>query len=142
MAAIYMWRVDEQLLLTTTLYPAEAVESMNIGATIVDGAMPLIPWDALQTYNDDLKSISYTQVRWFYEDGPYDDALETTDDLLSMSYTQVRWFYEDGPYEDGLVVTSDLRSITYTLKGVLADAELEKLYLGARITTDCSMELI
>ena len=144
MAAIYMWPLDYQVILTTTLYPVDANDGVLLAATISGGYMNLLPYDEVQTANEDMWYAEYIQTRWFYEDGPYDDFVNTFDEnILSSVYTQTRWFYEDGPYDDFVnTFDEDLLDIQYLLKGVFADAPEEMLQLSATITTNCDMGLI
>jgi len=142
MAAIYMWPVDNQIILTTTLYPVEVVESIQLGAVIKDGSMWEIPFDEVATTHD-LLSGSYTQLRWWYSDGPYQDDVSTTHDLLSGTYVQLRWWYTDGPYDDEVATTHDLISASHIRGLVIGDTPDEELQLGAAIyPAGCSMELI
>jgi hypothetical protein len=142
MAAIYMWPVDDQTILTTTLYPVEVVEAMVFGASAAGGSMGIVPEDHLAITEEMQTTPSYIQVRWFYEDGPYEDHIGLAESMGVGSYIQVRWFYEDGPYSDALAITGDLQYITVTFKGVQTDTPDETLQLSTTISSGCTMELI
>jgi len=141
MAAIYTWYDDGIVYLTTTLYPVEVLEAMELNISITVGSMYLVPTDEIAFIND-MDSTIYTQVRWFYEDGPYADEIAFINDMDSTSYVQTRWFYEDGPYTDEIGFTDDMFEIIVLLKGVLADTPDEELQLSIAIDATCSMDLI
>ena len=141
MAAIYMWPVDDQILLTTTLYPVEVNDSLEINVTLSGGFLELIPGSSLESTQTILDG-TYTQVRWFYTDGIYDSDLESTQDMEDGTYVQVRWFYRDGPYDDNLESTQVMLDGTYISKLVAADTPDEKLQLALAINNNCSMDAI
>lgn len=140
MAAIYMWPVDEQILLTTTLYPVEAIEGMSLQATPTSSGMYAVLYDKAAATHDTIEG-SYTQIRWFYNDGPYLDYLESTHQTIEGTYVQIRWFYEDGPYPDQLSATHETVDATHGLKLVTADSPDEKVQLTCTPNTS-TMELI
>lgn len=140
MAAIYMWPVEDQIILTTTLYPVEVVEGLQFGISLDSGRMEPIPMDYLE-YTQDIIGGSYIQKRWFYTDGPYIESLEYTQDIIGGSYIQKRWFYVDGPYEESVEYTQDVIGGTYIRKKIEADSTDESLQLSVTIGT-CSMGLI
>jgi len=141
MAAIYMWPVDDQILLTTTLYPVEVVDSLQVGLTFSGGFLDLIPGSDFQS-TQLMQDGTYIQVRWFYEDGPYDSDLASTQGMEDGTYIQVRWFYEDGPYDSDLQSTQTLLDGTYVSKLIEADTPDEELQLALTINDTCSMDAI
>jgi hypothetical protein len=138
MAAIYMWPIDNQVILTTTLYPVEVVDSLQLSASISTGWMALIPIDYLEHTIGNVV-ITYVQERWFYSDGPYTDYLEHTIDDLVFTYVQERWFYVDGPYTDYLEHTLDNLEFTYIRKRIEVDTPDELLQLSCSINANCTM---
>ena len=114
MAAIYMWPVDDQILLTTTLYPVDAVEKLEISCAPLSGWLAPIP----------------------------SESLETAHSVIDMSYVQARWYLEDGPYEDELETAHTVLDMTYVRKKVEADSPDEGLQLAITIETTCTMDAI
>ena len=141
MAAIYMWIEDEYILLTTTLYPVEVVDNLQIGITFSGGFMSPIP-ESIISATQDMEDGTYIQVRWFYFDGPYDSDLEATQDMGDGTYVQVRWFYYDGPYDSDLEATQAMADGTYVTKLVLADTPDEALQFALSINNTCSMDAV
>ena len=141
MAAIFMWREGQKIVITTTPYPVEATDSMETSFTFKQGSLDLIPGSELESTHD-AQDGYYTQVRWFYEDGPYDSDLTSTHDAQDGVYVQVRWFYYDGPYDSYLQSTHSIHDGTLANKLVVADTPDEKLQLGLAINTNCSMDLV
>lgn len=114
MAAIYMWFEDEEVIVTTTPYPIEIVEGINIGATMLSIRMDPIPVDAYQTtflaLSGEVKDVLLT--------APIeDDAYLTTFTALS------------GDVKDILIIApteDDAYSTTFTaLTGTVRDAIVE-----------------
>jgi len=141
MAAIYIppWPLAE--IYTTTLYPVEVVDSLGVSVVFESGAMAILPASEVAT-GLGLENGSYTQLRWFYTDGPYDSDVATSISLHDGSYTQLRWFYEDGPYDSEVGTSIALISGSLINKMVHADTPDEELQLSAVILTSCSMDLI
>jgi hypothetical protein len=137
MAAIYQW-FDTTIYVTTTLYPVEAFDGIDISVTIDSGSMTALPGEGIDVAHD-LISGTYTQLRWFYTDGPYTDGLDVTHDLVAGTYTQLRWFYTDGPYNEGIDVTHDLVAGSYDQVLIEADSPDEGLDLSIAIETSSSM---
>jgi hypothetical protein len=96
MAAIYKPPWPKGIVLTTTLYPIEVVDSATFTSAFHSGYMIPVPSDYM-AYSITLQSGSYTQLRWYLEDGPYDDYMEWSIALEGGTYTQLRWYYADGP---------------------------------------------
>ena len=144
MAAIYSWFKGKQILLTTTLYPIDVTEYMQLGVAFFTGTIEEIPnddWKATFETNGDGTLV---QLRWFYTDGPYDDewqaSFETNGD---GTLVQLRWFYSDGPYDDEWKATFETSNDgTLVNKLVEADSPDESLQLGCVILNTCTMDLI
>ncbi len=141
MSAIYMWHSGTQIFLSTTPYPIEVVELLQLDVTFSGGILDLIPESDLQ-FTQDMQDGTYIQVRWFYEDGPYDSDLQFIQDMQDGTYIQVRWFYEDGPYDSDLQSTQLMLDGTYETKLVEADTPDEKLQLDIAINNTCSMDSV
>ena len=141
MAAIYMWREGKSVIITTTPYPVVAKDSIEVTIELKGGFLSPIPGSALES-TQLMQAGTYTQVRWFYEDGPYDSDLESTQVMLDGTYVQVRWFYEDGPYDSDLEATQTLLNGTLVNKLVEADSPDEELQLSLTINTNCSMDAV
>ena len=140
MAAIYSWFPEAQQLLTTTLYPIDTTETMSISISLTSGTMEPIAFEELE-YSFDVVAGSYTQIRWFYTDGPYTDEVEYTFDVVAGSYTQIRWFHTDA-YDDEIEYTFDVVAGEYNQVRVYADTPDEELQLSISIDADGTMELI
>ena len=140
MAAIYMWFKD-RIILTTTLYPIEVADSLCFNITATGGVMELLP-ESEDTVNYTAIDGSYTQVRWFYSDGPYDsdDTLDYT--AIDGTYIQTRWFFSDGPYDSDDTVSFTALDGTLINKLVTVDTPDESLQLDCVINNTCSMDLI
>jgi hypothetical protein len=141
MAAIYMWPLDESVVVTTTLYPIEANDGLSMNVAIWGGAMDPIP-NSYGTQVTDILVASYIQLRWYYEDGPYDSYGEQDTDIWEASYTQLRWYYEDGPYDSAGEQTTDILEASIINYIVFGEALPEDLLLSTRPDTDSTMDLI
>lgn len=142
MAAIYtpLWPKPDEIV-TTTLYPIDTAEYVMVSAAITTSSMSPIPSDEVQT-TFDVQNSTYTQLRWFYVSGPYDDAIQTTFDVQDSTYVQLRWFYTSGPHDDSVQVTFDVQDSTLTNKLIEADSEIEELSVSAAISTNSSMSTV
>jgi hypothetical protein len=101
--------------LTTWIYPVYAFDNMNLSAGFSGGSMEFIP-------------TSYATVNYGAIDG---------------SYTQLRWFISDGPYDSNdAAVDYGATDGTYINKLVRAESPDEELQLNCVINDTCSMDLI
>lgn len=141
MAAIYMWPVDEQLLLTTTLYPIDVAENIICSISFSNGSMEPIPSENATLQAGELVG-SYAQTRWFHEYDAGTEAVTLEAGELTGSYTQTRWFHE---YDAGVeAVTLEAGELigTYSRTKVWADSEDEELEFSVAISaSNCSMTL-
>jgi len=141
MAAIYMWPVDDQILLTTTLYPVEVVDSLQLSVAISAGGMFEIASSEIEaTFG--VEDGTYIQLRWFYSDGPYDSDIEATFGTEDGTYIQLRWFYTDGPYDSDIEATFGMEDGTLVNKLVTADTPDEALQLSLAINNTCTMDAV
>ena len=143
MAAIYMWRGLNRLVLTTTLYPVEVADSLELSVSVSGGNMDQIPMDYLSTTHA-LISATYIQTRWYFEHDE-EDFLATTHDLVSATYIQKRWYYT-ADEEDFLSTTHALIDASYIRRLVKVDTgssgkPYEELQLAIAIHTASRMEL-
>jgi hypothetical protein len=145
MAAIYMWPLEYKIILTTTPYPVEVVESLVFGATVTSGRMDEIASaEASGSFSPGADG-TLVQLRWFYVDGPYDNEVSGTFGVgPDGTLVQLRWFYTDGPYDDevsGTFAAFDGTLIQKT-KLVIADTPDELLQVRCVINDTCTMDLI
>jgi hypothetical protein len=144
MAAIYMWVDDEELItLTTTLYPVDVTETIVFGASATTSSMKEIQQDYYTQGNFSVQDGSYTQLRWFYYDGPYYDAYTHGNfDVLDGTYIQLRWFLTDGPYYDAYTQGNfSVQDGTLINKLVVADSPDEEIQMSASAAPS-TMELV
>lgn len=139
MAAIYQWFYNEGVLvLTTTLYPIEYKDELQISCDIVTGEMQEIQSDA-HTQSGDLLSIELYPILINY--GPDNEDHKQSGDLTSIAVNQILLIYD--PDNEDHRQSGDLTSITLNLKVVTIDTPDEKLQLDCDITpSDCSMSNI
>lgn len=141
MAAIYQPKRWENYWLTTTPYPVDVAEGLVIGCSPAGGTLTLVPFDNVET-TFAVQGMNYTQTRWFYTDGPYDDEVETTFSVEEMLYYQTRWFYTDGPYDDEVETTFAVIDFSYIGKLVEADTPDESIQMSIAIMNTCSMDAV
>jgi hypothetical protein len=141
MAAIYMWPLDNQIVLTTTLYPVDVTDSLKFSASFSSGRMLPIPVDHINVAHDVIEA-TYEQKRWWWEDGPYLDDFNVAHDVIEATFIQKRWWWEDGPYLDQLNVSHDVIEITMINKGVDVETSIEKMKIFARIDTTSTMDAV
>jgi hypothetical protein len=141
MAAIYSWPEENVVILTTTLYPVEVMESISFSARAGAGLMQEIQTDYF-THTHNVQDGSYTQLRWFYTDGPYDDYFTHGNDVQNGSYTQLRWFLVDGPYYDYFTHSNSVQNGTLINKLVEADSPDEEIAMNAYASTASTMDAI
>lgn len=143
MAAIYMWPVDNQVILTTTLYPVDVTEALQLSITFTDGDMFLIPFDDVTNSFGMGPDGTLEQLRWFLEDGPYDDEVTASFGMEDGTLEQLRWFFEDGPYDDEVTAGFGMGSLGYLDRLlVIGDTPDEALQISITINDTCTMELL
>jgi hypothetical protein len=142
MAAIYMWPIDDGVVVTTTLYPVEAQDSLAYSMDIQAGAMELIP-SLNVTGGADLGNGSYEQLRWYFDHTFPPDNVTGAADLGDGTYIQLRWYYEDTFDPDNVTGAADLGpGGGYLRLKIEADSEDELLQLAADVSNSCSMDLV
>lgn len=144
MAAIYMWRQGETIVITTTPYPIEGVEAVEVGASAGPGNMGPIISDDVAPQMVTPVAMTYDQLRWFLNDGPYDDDVAPQMVTpVAMTYDQLRWFLEDGPYDDATAPQMvQPVAMTYEAKLVYADSPDEELEVSGSASSASSMTAV
>jgi hypothetical protein len=124
--AYFQWgSAAQEITYTTTLYPIEVVEGLDVGIALQEIAMREIPNDSLD--------ISYSQIYSLMRDlllatGPYDDALDIS---YSQIFSQMRdLLLETGPYDDALDMSYSHIFSLLVPKLVKADMPDEGLDIG------------
>jgi hypothetical protein len=86
-----------ELLLTSTLYPIEVIEGMDITPSIQDGAMFPIYDDAMDfTFS----LVDANLVAILQSTGPYDDAMDFNFSLVDANLSSI--LASTGPYDDAM----------------------------------------
>ena len=143
MAAIYCPPWPKDLEVTTTLYPIDVTETVHLGGTLSGGVLEPIPNEDWAATFGTTSDGTLTQLRWFYEDGPYDDQWTASFETgIDRTLVQLRWYYEDGPYDDEWTASFSASDGTLVNKLVEADSPDEMLHLGCTILNTCTMDLI
>ena len=149
MAAIYCPPWPKDLVLTTTPYPVDVTEAIVFGVTIVSGTLKPIPAaEVTGTFGMGADG-TLEQLRWFFEDGPYDGEVTGTFGMGDEgTLVQLRWFFEDGPYPSEVTGTFGMGP-DGSLESKLVQADTgsnqkpyEELQLGITIDATCTMDLI
>ena len=141
MAAIYMWRQGEVTVITTTPYPLDATDGMDVSLSFTEGSLTNVPVDEVQSYNVEAFGGDYYQLRWFYTYGPDTDEVQSTDvTAFDGAYNRIRYFYTYGPDTDE-VQSTDVTAFggEYNLKLIEADSPDEEIdisfaYVGGTLT--------
>ena len=135
MAAIYQWLGRTYQLLTTTLYPIEAVESLSFDGDITYGSMSPVQSEAYATDGD---VISATLIQLLLEYGPDTEEYATDGDVISATLIQL--LLEYGPDAEAYRTDGDVISATLELKLVEVDTPDEELQFDGDIKpSGCSM---
>lgn len=129
------------ITLSTTLYPVDYAENLEVGCGPLSGWVAPIPSDEVANTHTVL-GMTYVQARWYLEDGPYLDEVENTHTVLGMTYVQTRWYLEDGPYDDEMENTHTVLDMTYTKRKVKADTPDEMLEITGTIRATCTMDAV
>ena len=123
-------------VITTTLYPIEAIEQLQLAADINDDcALSSIPLEQHQT-SSDLLAVRMPQILISY--GPDDEQHEISSDVLAIRMPLILLSY--GPDDEQHQNSADLLAIRMPLKLVTVDTPDEKLQLALDVTpSDCSL---
>jgi len=135
MAAIYMWFENEEMILTTTLYPVELIDSLSLSCRLTYGELKPIP---VETYemSGTLLSITLPQILFSY--GPDDEQYQMSGTLLGITLPVILIIHPED--EEEYTMSGTLMSITLPLKLVTVYAPVEKLQLNCDINPAyCSM---
>lgn len=135
MAAIYMWFEEEVQVFTTTLYPVEVIDSLQLSADLYGGSLSLIPAEAHQN-SGNLVSMSLPIIL-ISTNGP-DEQHQNSGDLVSVTLPIIL-LSTDGP-DEAHDNSGDLVSVSMPLKLVIVDTPDEKLQFTCDINpSSCSM---
>ena len=136
MAAIYQWYVDRALVLTTTLYPIEVVDALQLGGQLGNGNNMLrIPNDMLD-FTEQVLTVSWRQL--LKEQGPNYESLDFTEEVLTVSWRQL--LKEQGPNYEALDFTEEVLTLSLRLALVVGDTPDEGMLFACELSTvDCSM---
>jgi hypothetical protein len=138
MAAIYQWFIQDLEVLTTTLYPVEVIDAVQISADIVTGRMQPILQDSADSTGDFLGANIETLLINF--DGG-DDAADTTGDFLSANIEVLLINFDGG--DDAADTTGDFLSANIASKLVTVDTPDEKLQLDCDVNpSGCSLDSV
>ena len=98
MAAIYQWHfTGVEIVFTTTLYPLEAADAIDLSITLDSFSMHSIPQDAMDF---GLSFVSGTLEQILIATGPYDDAMDFNLSFVSGLLEQI--LLTTGPYDDAM----------------------------------------
>ena len=142
MAAIYMWRGLNQLVLTTTLYPVDILDRLEYSMDIQPGRMDVIPFDNVTVSKIEFGDGTYIQKRWFYE---HDLGFDNFSSFLLFgdgTYVQKRWFFEETIGPDNFSSFLLFGDGTYSRKKVEGDTPDQLLQLNADISQTSSMTAV
>jgi len=117
MAAIYMWVEYNLELLTTTLYPIELIDGVNMLPTLVGFGMRVIPED---TVNADFSLVSMSLRQLLKTYGPVEDTINADFALASVTLRQLLKTY--GPVED--TINADFILVDMTLDAILVRTQI------------------
>lgn len=137
MAAIYMWRQGEVLVITTTPYPIDYTESLEISVSPVSGDLFAIPQDYFDTgialVSGELNLIRFDQ---FVDEEGFDTGLALVSGQLNIIRFDV--FAEEEAFDTGISLISG----TLIGKVVEGDTPDESLEVSCTIESDCSMTAV
>jgi hypothetical protein len=143
MAAIYMWLVEEQVVLTTTLYPVDQADYMLISGAPVDDTGW---WEQPEDFgtsgfigpgNGTLYLIRFTAPEQGPEDGTSSFVSVGDGVLYSIRFTAP----EQGPESGTSGFPGPLNGTLKDVK-VIADTPDELLEITGSIEADCSMTAV
>jgi len=119
MAAIYQWFPGGGIFLTTTIYPAEATDTMDFSASLVYGLMlPILP----DPMDGNVESLSGSITVVLLSSGPHDDPIDGRVISLTGSITAV--LLSSGPHDDPM--DGRVISLSGSITPKLVEAVLEE----------------
>jgi len=130
MAAIYMWFQRDIQLLTTTLYPLEVVDEVQLEFNISSAAMTPINQEELDI-SANLIAVTMNQILLSY--GTPQDELDISANLMAVNLYQILLSY--GPGEDELDIAGDVIEVELLDILVRTDTPDEKLQLDFDINS-------
>jgi hypothetical protein len=125
----------ELTLATTTPYPIEAIESMQLDTVLAEGSMSPVPEDELDLSFSILQA-PLNQI--LLSTGPHEDEVDLAFSLVQAPLYQI--LLSTGPHEDALDLSASLLQAPLEDKLVTALAPDEELQLDCVLSdSDCSM---
>mgnify|MGYP000058708441 CR=1 FL=1 len=137
MAAIYQWFEGGILYQTwtTTLYPIEAIEALQISFDLSDGSMRPVLNEHIDV---SVEFISGSKIQTLLTTGPYEEAVDVGVEFISG--TKEVTLLTTGPYEEAVDVGVEFISGTKVSKLVVAFAPDEELQIDFDLDpSNCSM---
>lgn len=136
MAAIYQWFVQNVQVLTTTLYPIEVLDAIQMSCQLGPGpALRSVPTDDFDTSTS---FISMGIKQLLKTTGPYDNEYDSTTSFVSMEIRQLLKI--TGPYDDIYDSITTMVSVSLSEVLVTIDTPDEALEFAFELETiNCSM---
>lgn len=139
MAAIYMWIDAEVMYLTTTLYPVEVIDALQLGGRLgTNPGMYLIPNEGVDNFEVFLSG----ELRQLLKSTPtYFEAIDNVEVFLSGELRQL--LKSTDVFPEALDNTETFLSGYLDLALVTVDSPDEALEFSCRLdTANCSLTLI
>jgi len=130
MAAIYQWFQRDVQVLTTTLYPLEVIDAIQLNFNIVSGSLQPVPQDSLYM-SANVTAIVLNQILLSY--GTPEDSLDISANVTYVHLNQILLSY--GTPEDELDIAGDLIEVLLISLLVTVDTPDEKLQLDFDINS-------
>lgn len=135
MAAIYMWFDNEEMVLTTTLYPVEVEDNLQLNVSLSSGSLEPIPLDEVDV-SYSIGSISVDEI--LLTAPPVDDDADVSYALSGIEVKTV--LLSASPVDDDADASYNIVNVEVLSKLVIADTPDEELQLACSIDpTGCSM---
>ena len=135
MAAIYQWYIDRAQVLTTTLYPVEVIDGMDLSCQVSYTHLASIPVDSFDMSSSVDSMILHTVLKLY---GPINESFDTTSLIDSMILKEVLKVHTATPEEFDLSSSVDSVSMSEAL--VTIDTPDEALEFSCALeTANCSL---
>lgn len=135
MAAIYMWFDSEEMILTTTLYPVEVIDGMQLAADIYGGSLSQILAEDHQNSADILSLGTYVILITY---GTPEEFHQNSSDILSLGTYVILITY--GTPEEFHQNSCNILSLGIVDLLVIVDTPDEKLQIDCDVyPSACSM---
>ena len=123
MAAIYMWIEDQEVIVTTTLYPIEVIDGVDFAISLVSGLTQEVIEDA---YDFSVTVLDVGLIEVLISEGPFDDAYDFSVTVLDVGLEQV--LISEGPFDDAYDFTVTVLDVGLELKlvtGLMPDEGID-----------------